>query len=244
MANQVELADLVMAAKCFSGLPQQIEALRELQSSLTKEQHKHFTDTWRRVIPQSISGHSVQTGITVRPRFPINIPYFDQLDSKTKDGARMCQSSSIAMRVKQIAPNLIFDDDSYLAIVNRYGDTVSQAAHEKALKSLSLKAVFRQDGTEALLCDLLDKGICVPIGVLHKGPVSNPSGGGHWITLNGYDSTHFWCMDPFGEMDLVNGNYETNAAGSGKNIRYSRKNLMKRWLIHSGSDGWLWIIEK
>jgi hypothetical protein len=236
MSEQNQYADLVMAAKCFSGLPQQIKALQDLQASLTAEQHKEFTNTWRKV--------TAAQPVQVRPKFPLNAPYFDQLDSKTNQGARMCQSSSIAMRIKQIDPKLISDDDSYLSIVNRYGDTVSQSAHQKALASLGLHAEFRQDGTEKLLCSLLDQGISVPIGVLHKGSINNPTGGGHWILLNGYDSTHFWCMDPFGEMDLVNGNYETNAHGSGKNVRYSRTNLMKRWLVNSSSDGWLWIIKR
>lgn len=237
MVNQSEYADIVMAAKCFTGAPQQIKAFQYIQSKLTQEEQKEFTNIWRNN-PVAVSQ------ATISKKFPLAVPYFDQLDSKTSQGARMCQSSSIAMRIKQINPNLISDDDSYLAIVNRYGDTVSQSAHQKALASLGLHATFRQDGSEKLLCDLLDQGISVPIGVLHKGSVKSPSGGGHWILLNGYDATHFWCMDPFGEMDLVNGNYETNATGSGKNVRYSRTNLMARWLINSKSDGWLWIIKQ
>lgn len=243
MAEQTQYADLVMAAKSFSGLEQQVKALKELQASLSPEQHRNFTNTWRKFVAQPTAATSSSVSQQVKIKFPLNVPYFDQLDSKTSHGARMCQSSSIAMRIKQIDSKLISDDDSYLAIVNRYGDTVSQSAHQKALASLGLKASFRQDGNEKMLCDLLDTGIAVPIGVLHKGPVSNPTGGGHWIVLVGYDATHFWCMDPFGDMDLVNGNYVSNASGSGKSIRYSRQNLMKRWLINSNSDGWLWIIE-
>ena len=131
------------------------------------------------------------------------------------------------------------DDDDYLLTVFKYGDTVSSTAQMQAAESLGYQATFHTDGTEQKLLDLLDSGTPVPIGVLHKGPVSNPSGGGHWICLTGYDETHFWCGDPFGEMDVVNGSYVSNGPLAGDQVRYSRKNLMKRWLIDgSGADGW------
>lgn len=230
MSENSQYADLVDAARYFDDLPHQVKAFRDLQGSLTAEQRAQFTKTWR-------------SGVA-RLKFPLAVPYFGQLDSKTGQGQRMCQSSAIAMRIEQIDPSIIGDDDSYLAIVNRHGDTVSQSAHQNALTSLGMRAEFRMNGTEALLCELLDQGIAVPIGILHKGPISKPSGGGHWITLIGYDETHFWCHDPFGEMDVVNGGYVNTNTNSGRAVRYSRKNLMKRWLIASNSDGWLWIIRK
>jgi hypothetical protein len=199
---------------------------------LSLEEKKTFTNLWRK--------HSAATGTV----FPLNVPYFYQRDSKTWQGERMCQSSSIAMRVEQIDPTIIGDDDSYLDIVNRFGDTTAQTAHQKALAHLGLKAQFRQNGTEKMLCDLLDKKIAVPIGILHKGSIAKPSGGGHWVTLIGYDSANFHVHDPFGELDLINGGYPRIGPKDGCNVRYSRKNLMKRWLIHSSSDGWLWVIER
>lgn len=229
--------DLVNVAESYKGLEHQKLALRNLQSSLTPQQWSKLTADWRNdpttpaVAPKPLA-----------PKFPLNVPYFAQNDSKTNQGMRMCQSSAIAMRIKQIDARAIVDDDDYLRLVNRFGDTVSQAAHQKALNHLGFKHRFRQNGSQVDLLSLLDQGVAVPIGVLHKGPVSNPSGGGHWITLIGYDATHFWCHDPFGEMNVVNGNYVTNRVSSGRAIRYTRKNLMKRWLISSQSDGWLWEI--
>ena len=229
-----QYADLVDAAEFYDGLPHQKQAYRELQATLSASQRELFTRAWR-------SGPVTPS----KPKFPLAVPYFGQLDSKTGQGERMCQSSAIAMRIEQIDSNIIGDDDSYLNIVNRYGDTVSQSAHQKALNHLGLKAVFRQSGTEKILCDLLDQGIAVPIGILHKGPISNPTGGGHWVTLIGYDDKYFHVHDPFSELDLVNGGYPNPTATSGKNVRYTRKNLMKRWLIDSsGADGWLWEIRR
>lgn len=234
-------ADLVAAAENYKGEPQQKKALQELQADLTPEQRRKFTDTWR----SRPAGQVATTSVTpASAKFPLNVPYHYQRDSNSGHGERMCQSSSISMRIEQIDPTLTNGDDDYLKTVLRYGDTVSQSAHQKALSSLGLKHQFRQDGTEKLLCELLDKGIAVPIGILHKGGVSAPYGGGHWITLIGYDATHFMVHDPFGELDLVNGGYPKTGPTDGKGVRYSRKNLMKRWLIASQSDGWLWVITK
>ena len=231
----VNLADVPVN---FKGLSHQVKALQDLNSSLTREQHESFTKAWRATSPAS-----------VRPplptkAFPLAVPYFYQRDSKTGHGERMCQSSAIAMRIEQIDPSIIGDDDSYLKIVQRFGDTVSQVAHQKALTSLGLKHRFRQDGTEDLLCDLLDQGIAVPIGILHKGPIDAPSGGGHWVTLIGYDDKSFHVHDPFGELNLTRGGYDLTGPTDGKDVRYTRRNLMKRWLIASKSDGWLWHIQK
>jgi hypothetical protein len=231
---QNKYANLVDAVKHFEGSPHQLEAFRLLNASLTESQQAAFTRTWR----------GPQAGAVTTPEFPLKVPYFYQRDSKTGHGERMCQSSSIAMRIEQIGPKIIGDDDSYLKIVQRFGDTVSQVAHQRALDYLNLRHQFRQNGTEQLLCELLEDGMAVPIGVLHKGNVNRPTGGGHWIVLVGYDSTSFIVHDPFGEMDLINGGYIKTGPTDGRNVRYSRKNLMRRWLIQSQSDGWLWIIRK
>jgi len=236
MSQQEQYADLIDAAEHFSGAAHQVKALTDLQTTLSIEQRKKFTATWRSV--------TKAPSAPAKPKFPLNVPYFWQRNNRNGQGERMCQSSAIAMRIEQIDSSIIGDDDSYLSVVTRYGDTVSQSAHQKALESLGLKAQFRQDGTEQLLCSLLDKGIAVPIGILHKGPISKPTGGGHWITVIGYDEKHFYVNDPFGQLDQINGNYPRSGPLDGKNAHYVRANLMKRWLISSKSDGWLWIINK
>lgn len=238
--NPTQYADLVDAVRHFADQPQQVQAFRDLQADLTPTQREKFTKTWRST-PAAPAKPAPAPG---KPKFPLDTIYHWQRDSKTGHGERMCQSSSIAMRIEQIDPNIIKGDDDYLQIVHRYGDTTAQSAHQKALDHLGLKHAFRQNGTEKMLCDLLDRGIIVPIGILHKGPISSPTGGGHWVALTGYDTTHFWVNDPFGELDLVNGGYPKTGPTDGKNVRYSRKNLMKRWLIASSSDGWLWEITR
>lgn len=174
--------------------------------------------------------------------FPLDVPYFYQRDSKTGHGERSCFSSAMAMALDYVDPDAIAgDDDWYLNHVFKYGDTVSSAAQVAAAESLGFDVEFHTSGTEQDLLDQLDKGIPVPVGILHKGSVDRPTGGGHWITLIGYDEKYFHVHDPFGELDLVGGGYPKAGPTDGKDQLYTRKNLLKRWLIDgSGADGW-WI---
>lgn len=216
------------ALKYYKGESHQIEAFKYIESCLTDEERAEFTKLYR----------------ATRPSKPaLDVPYFYQRDSKTGHGERSCQSSSIAMVLKYLNPQLIGDDDNYLNLVLRYGDTVSQSAHQKALDSLGIKHQFHMNGTVKELERLIDAGYPVPIGILHKGSASNPGGGGHYITVIGYSPNEFIVHDPFGELDLVNGGYKKNGPTDGKCKRYSKENLKKRWLIQSDCDGWYWSFE-
>lgn len=173
--------------------------------------------------------------------FPLDVPYFTQTDSQVSGQAeRMCFSSSMAMAMDYLDSDAIEgDDDWYLNEVFKYGDTVSSEAQLAAARSLGFDVEFRMDGTQQDLIDQLDKGIPVPIGILHHGDVDHPTGGGHWICLIGYDEKYFHVHDPMGDLDLVWGGYPHEGRGKGANLQYTRKNLMKRWHIDgSGADGW------
>jgi hypothetical protein len=222
------------AAKWFSGLPHQTTAWDALQTTLTADQLAAFTKNYR---TPSMKPVTPKPNV---PVFPLGVPYYYQRDSKTGHGERSCQSSAIAMCIEYFDPSLIKDDDDYLKLVLIYGDTVSQSAHKKALDSLGIKNQFSTSGTEGELTRILSLGCPVPIGILHRGSIQDPSGGGHYVTLIGFDDKNFHVHDPFGELDLINGGYPKAGPTDGKNKRYSRSNLMKRWLINSKSDGWYW----
>jgi len=230
-ADYVELLD---AVKYFKDEKHQIEAWETLEASLTTEQRQRFTKLYRR------QQKPARPPLPATPQFPLDVEYFYQRDSKTGHGERSCQSSAIAMAVEYINPDIIFDDDEYLKIVLKHGDTVSQIAQKKALDSVGIKNQFKMNGSEPDLISLLSKGYPVPIGILHKGTIFAPSGGGHWITLIGYDLKYFFVHDPFGELDLINGGYPKAGPTDGKCVKYTRQNLMRRWLIASKNDGWLW----
>jgi len=234
LSQMSDLVSLVNAAKYYKGEKHQIEALEALEASLTQEQREKFTKQYRGPLKPA------RAPLPPVPKFPLDVQYFYQRDSKTGHGERSCQSSAIAMAIEYIDPNILYDDDEYLKIVFKFGDTVSQIAQKKALDSIGIKNQFRMNGSEPDLISILGKGYPVPIGILHKGSIFAPSGGGHWITLIGFDQTHFYVHDPFGDLDLVNGGYPKAGPNDGKCVRYSRQNLMRRWLIASKNDGWLW----
>lgn len=223
------------AAEYYNGEPHQTAAWRALEGSLASEQLEAFKAAY------SPSKTPAETPQPSKSRFPLDVPYFSQLDSTTGHAERSCFSSAMAMAIAYIDPDAFDgDDDDYLRIVFVYGDTVSADAQLAAARSLGMDVKFKTNGSEEDLIKQLDLGVPIPVGILHKGPVSNPSGGGHYVTLIGYDDTHFWVHDPFGQLDLINGNYTIdNGAEAGRNQRYTRKNLMARWLIDgSGKDGW------
>ena len=60
------------------------------------------------------------------------------------------------------------------------------------------------------------------------------------MLLVGFDdaSGHWICHDPFGEMDVVNGGYVSNAPTVGRYVRYSYKNFTPRWCVAGDGDGW------
>lgn len=166
----------------------------------------------------------------------LDVPYFSQRDNR-RDPSRTCFSSSCAMLLKFLKPNSIKTDDDYVNTVFRNGDTTSAGAQLAALYDYGIKADFKQNGGWSDIDSQLDLGIPVPIGILHKGPVQNPTGGGHWIIVIGRneDNTAYIVHDPYGDLDLINGGY-LSSDGDAKS--YSKKNLGPRWLVESPRSGW------
>lgn len=221
------------AAAYYRSLPHQNAAWDNLESNLTDEQITKFSTEYR-AAPQ-VSG----------PKFPLAVPYQYQRDSRTGHGERMCFSSAMAMAIQYLCPTCLEgDDDDYLKVVLRYGDTVSSEAQLKAARSLGLNVNFRTNLGEVDLISQLDKSIPVPVGILHRGPLSSPSGGGHWITLIGYNTDSFFCHDPYGQMDVRNGGYLRTGPVDGRAVLYPKSALLKRWLISSSNDGWGMIFTK
>lgn len=222
------------AATYYTAEPHQTAAWRELEHLLDRDVLEAFKAAYR--------GMREEAPIE-KPQIDdvLDVPYFHQLDSETSHGSRMCFTSAMAMALDYMDPEKIAgDDDWYLGIVLYFGDTVSNTAQIQAARSLGYDASFHTDGAQVDLERLLGNGVPVPIGVLHKGHVSKPTGGGHWITLVGHNETEFIVHDPQGEMDLVNGGYPKTGPTDGKFVRYDKEKLLRRWLIASESDGW-WV---
>jgi len=165
---------------------------------------------------------------------PLKVPYNDQLHMADGQGWRECFSASSAMLAMYWGkePN----ENVYDTLRARYGDSTSSDAQLGALRSLGLSANFETDGTVAMLQQEIDAGRPVAVGWLCDGPVSAPSGGGHWIVVIGYDDTGFLVNDPYGNCDLINGGYLSHDDGAG--LHYSYQNWVPRWRV-DGTGGWM-----
>jgi len=144
------------------------------------------------------------------------------------------------MAIKYLRPDALLGsnaDDDYLRTVLKYGDTTQSTSQIKACQQYGVLASFYQKGTKQTLLNELKAGHPVAVGVLHKGHVSNPVGGGHWMLLIGDDGEHGIFHDPYGEMDNVNGGYKTVGRG-GKSVKYSWRNWLKRWEVEGQGTGW------
>lgn len=173
-------------------------------------------------------------------RYLREFPYFLQRDNGP-EGWRQCQTSSIAMCLKYLDVPGIHDDLDYLKIVNKYGDTTRREPHHKALKELGAYAKFVISADEDHIKNEINRGLPVVAGILHHGPVSKPSGGGHFIVITGYSNTHWLAQDPYGEIDLVNGGWASLGSVAGKNVHYSFKNLNPRLFCEGSATGWCWL---
>ncbi len=152
----------------------------------------------------------------------------------------MCFSSTCAMAVKYLLPDALKGsnaDDDYLRTVLKYGDTTSSTSQVKACQQYGVFASFYTNGTRQNLINELKNGYPVATGILHKGHVSNPVGGGHWMLLIGDDGERGVFHDPYGEMDNVNGGYVTIGSG-GQSVKYSWKNWLPRWEVEGQGTGW------
>ena len=174
---------------------------------------------------------------------PLPVPWFAQLDSATDQGRRMCFSSSCAMLLAFLRPGLLSGpngDDQYLARVRQFGDTTDPVAQIKALASYGITARFSKQASFSPLEVQIAAGFPVPCGYLQRGPVSNPSGGGHWLLVVGLAPTQLIVHDPLGEADLVNG---TTVGGTARFCRYSRRNFARRWMVEGEGTGWAVLAE-
>lgn len=175
-------------------------------------------------------------------RVRLAVPYEFQNDNASGNGCDECFSSSCAMVARYYG--MVRNDDEYNRIRAKFGDSTSSDVQLKALHHLGLVAVFRTNGTLADLERLIRNGQPVPVGWLHKGPVTAPYGGGHWSVVIGFDDASFIHNDPNGEANMISGGYVSTSGTAGRGIAYSRKNWSRRWLVDGNASGWFFDIKK
>ena len=171
----------------------------------------------------------------------LNVPYYSQRDNY-RDAARTCFSSSCAMLCKFLKPNSIKGDDDYLREVFKRGDSTEASVQVQTLKHFGVSSRFATNLSFSTLDALLAQGIPVPIGILHKGPSSAPSGSGHWIVVIGKEldskapeGCWYICQDPWGELRNSDGVYTST---NGCKLKYSKQMLSQRWTVEGDGSGW------
>lgn len=223
---------MVNVARSFEGLAHQIAALEWLQEHIPPEVLSEFAVMFR-AGPPAKAEPSPSPG-ALPERVVLRVPYESQNDNQSGTGWRECFSSSCAMVARFYGK--VSSDDAYNRIRARYGDSTDAGAQLRALSSLGLQVQFRQNGSAETLERLILAGRPVPVGWLHKGPVSAPAGGGHWSVVVGFTPKGFIHNDPNGEADLLNGGYLNHDQGA--SIEYSRRNWLRRWEIDGRGTGW------
>lgn len=230
--SQELISDLVPFFEHWKGLPHQRAGVQQFWDAVPtslKKRDASWYETWK------------AAGKQEQPRDktnPIQVRYFSQRDSATEHALRMCFSSSCAMLLEALKPGTLTGpngDDAYLGRVLRYGDTTDPISQSKALQSYGVEARMVRNATWKTIENQIDLGIPVPLGILHRGPVGAPTGGGHWICAIGYSADAIIVHDPFGDLDLINGRYLNNW---GARLRYSKKNLGPRWMVEGPGSGW------
>ncbi len=99
---------------------------------------------------------------------------------------------------------------------------ISRREHEKGTWPLGHTSLdVPAAGESFLLEQQIAAGIPIPCGYLHRGPISSPAGGGHWLIVVGITPSHVIVHDPLGEADLVNG---TTLGGTARFCRYCLAN--------------------
>jgi hypothetical protein len=172
----------------------------------------------------------------------VGIPLFQQRDSAQRSQRdRTCFSSSCAMLLEALKPGTLpgaNGDDHYLAVVQRYGDTTDANAQLQALAHYGVTARLVQTADFELIEEQIARGIPVPCGTIHRGPVDRPTGTGRWLFVIGYTPSYLVVNDPWGEPNLLSG---ATLNPNGKGLRFSRQNdrcarLRLRQALDGGAD--------
>lgn len=168
-------------------------------------------------------------------RFPkLAVPFESQLNNNSGQGFRECFSSSCAMLARFWG--LVDSDDDYNRVRARYGDTTEAQAQVSALRGVGLRAHFWSSGRRTDLEREIRGGRPVAVGWLHRGHVSQPTGG-HWSVVVGLaDADSFWMHDPYGEPLLESGGFIRGSTG--RYVRASWRNFLPRWEVEGPASGW------
>jgi len=163
------------------------------------------------------------------------VPYYPQTDNYTQPD-RTCNSSACAMCLEFLKPGTLIGakgDDAYLKKVIAIGDSTDHAVQTRVLESYGVKSNFSYNLSFSDIDKSLSDGKPVVIGILHRGPLSAPTGGHMLVVIGKTSSGDYVVNDPYGSL---NDGY-TGPVTNGKGAVYKRSDLSRRW-CPGGNDGW------
>ncbi len=209
--------------------PKHVEAVGYLEDALIKKAPEEMDDASGWVKTYRAKTQKQATNILD------NFPWFPQTDNY-RDANRTCNSSACAMCLEYFKPGTLKGpkgDDAYVQKVFSIGDTTDHLVQTRVLASYGIKSSFSYSLTFADLDRELAAGRPVVIGILHRGPLSNPTGGHMVVVIGKTPAGDYIVNDPYGSL---NDGY-TGAVTNGKGAVYRRSELARRW-CPGGNDGW------
>jgi hypothetical protein len=208
--------------------PKHVAAVEELEKTLEKKAPEEMEDSANWVRIYRTKQEPPKSSI-------LEVPFFPQTDNY-RDANRTCNSSSCAMVLEYFKPGTLKGakgDDAYVQKVFSIGDTTDHLVQTKVLASYGIKSHFSYNLTFADLDRELAAGRPVVIGILHRGPLSAPTGGHMVVVIGKTPAGDYVVNDPYGSL---NDGY-TGAVSNGKGTVYKRSELARRW-CPAGNDGW------
>ena len=208
--------------------PKHVEAIEKFEKTLESKAPEELDDTSDWVKTYRTKINSVKSGI-------LDVPFFPQTDNY-RDANRTCNSSSCAMCLEYFKPGPLKGakgDDAYVQKVFAVGDTTDHTVQTRVLESYGIRSKFSYNLKFSDLDREISEGRPVVIGILHRGPLSNPTGGHMIVVIGKTQSGDYVVNDPYGSL---NDGY-TGAVSNGKGVVYKRSDLSRRW-CPAGNDGW------
>lgn len=215
--------------------PKHVEAVHDLVRVLEEKEPELLQDqaNWVRIY-RTPATPSKPSGVL------LDVPWYPQTDNYSLPDST-CNSSACAMCLEYLKPGSLpagpKGDDAYLRKVLALGKSTDHTVQTRVLQDYGVNSVFRYNLGFPDLDAELAAGRPIVLGILHRGPTSNPArNSGHMVVCIGRseDGKSYTFHDPYGSL---NDGY-TKGVINGKNVVYSKMELERRWTADGPFTGW------